>query len=115
MSLPMAPQLYEATRAQKIQGPTYLLTRFGRPFKSPDGLSRRVENWTAQAGLINRSSHGVRKALGTLLGELGCSELQIMSILSHTNPTTSSIYTRGAERRAMAAAAMKTLGEVSLW
>ncbi|ETX26486.1 tyrosine-type recombinase/integrase [Roseivivax isoporae] len=115
MALPMAPQLYEASRAMKVQGPTYLLTQYGKPMASPDALGRKVEKWTAAAGLTRRSSHGLRKALGTILGELGCSELQIMAILAHTNPTTSSIYTKGAERRRMAASAMETLGSVALW
>jgi integrase len=115
MAVPMAPQLREATRAMTVQGPTFLLSAYGKPYASPDALGRKVEEWTAQAGLERRSSHGIRKALGTLLGELGCSELQIMSILAHTNPTTSSIYTKGAERRRMAASAMEVLEGVSLW
>ncbi len=51
---------------------------------------------------MGRSKHGVRKALAELLTEEGCREHQIMSVLSHTQPSTSAIYTKGAERRAMA-------------
>lgn len=114
-SLPMAPQLLDATRAMKVQGKTYLLSQHGRPFRSPEVLGNSVQGWTAEAGLSGRSSHGLRKALGGLLGELGCSELQIMSILSHTEPTTSSIYTKSAERRRLAQEAMQMVGGLKLW
>lgn len=56
------------------------------------------------------SSHGIRKALAELLAEEGCSEHQIMAVLSHTQPSTSAIYTKGAERRALAADAMGSIG-----
>ncbi|WP_353474819.1 site-specific integrase [Salipiger sp. H15] len=114
-SLPMAPQLLAATRGMTVQGKTYLLGKQGRPLGSPDVLGNSVSCWTAEAGLSDRSSHGLRKALGGLLGELGCSELQIMSILTHTEPTTSSIYTKSAERRRMAHEAMKMVGGLKLW
>lgn len=114
-SLPMAPQLLSAARGMKVQGRTYLLSKHGRPFRSPEVLGNSVQGWTAEAGLSGRSSHGLRKALGGLLGDLGCSELQIMSILSHTEPTTSSIYTKSAERRRMASEAMQMVGNLKLW
>lgn len=99
----------------KVQGRTYLLSKHGRPFRSPEVLGNSVQGWTTEAGLSGRSSHGLRKALGGLLGDLGCSELQIMSILSHTEPTTSSIYTKSAERRRMASEAMQMVGNLRLW
>ncbi len=114
-SLPMAPQLLAATRTMTVQGKAYLLSKHGRPFRSPEVLGNNVQNWTAEAGLSGRSSHGLRKALGGLLGEVGCSELQIMSILSHTEPTTSSIYTKSAERRRLASEAMQMVGGLKLW
>lgn len=113
-SLPMAPQLLQATRTMRVQGRTYLLNKHGRPFRTPEVLGNSVQIWTAEAGLTKRSSHGLRKALGGLLGEMGCSELQIMSILSHTEPTTSSIYTKSAERRRLASEAMHLMGNLKL-
>ncbi|ANT62662.1 hypothetical protein AYJ57_20005 [Salipiger sp. CCB-MM3] len=111
----MAPQLLAATRGMTVQGKTYLLSKHGRSFRSPEVLGNTVQRWTSEAGLTARSSHGLRKALGGLLGELGCSELQIMSILSHTEPTTSSIYTKSAERRRLAREAMQMVGGLKLW
>lgn len=109
-SMPMAPQLREAIQATGVIGPTYLLTAKGQPFASGPSLAEQVRRWTRAAGLEARSSHGLRKALGGLLASAGATEHQIMSVLSHASPTTSSIYTKSADRQRAAAAAMASIG-----
>lgn len=111
VELPMAPPLVKALRAVKVEGATYLLTEYGKPF-APNGLGNRVRKWCAEAGLKNRSAHGVRKAVAELLAEAGCTQHQIMSVLSHTQAKTSEVYTKGAERRVMAATAMQAMAGV---
>jgi integrase len=106
VSLPMAKPLIEAIRAQAVIGPTYLLTKHGTPFKNGNVLGNSVQDWTKEAGLRGRSSHGVRKALATLLSEAGASQHQIMSVLSHTKASTSEIYTKSAQRSRLAQDAM---------
>lgn len=108
--IPIAPPLYKATRAQKVIGKTYLVTEHGRPYGSPDSLGQVFRRWCREAGLENRSSHGIRKAAGDLLAMAGCTQYQIMSIHGHTEAKTSEVYTRGAERRRLAAAGMSKLG-----
>ncbi len=98
VSLPMLDPLYDATRAAKVQGRTYLLNAWGQPFATPDSLGGMFRKWCRQAALSDRSAHGVRKGLASLLVELGATEYQAMAILAHTEPKTSAIYTRGAER-----------------
>lgn len=114
VSLPVAPQLLHELRAAKVEGKTYLLSQHGRPYRSPEGLRNMVQAWTGQAGLENRSQHGVRKALGELLAEAGCSQHQIMSVMAHTKPATSAIYTEKADRRRMAALAMDGIKNIVL-
>ncbi len=109
VEIPMLPPLYKATRAATVQGPTYLLTEHGRPFKTPDSLGQLFRRWCRDAGLEGRSSHGIRKAAGHLLAQAGCSQYQIMSIHGHTQAQTSEVYTKGVERWKMAADAMRTL------
>lgn len=109
VSLPMLPPLYEATRAAKVVGPTYLLTDYGRPFKSAEGLRNRISKWCAGAGLDGLSSHGVRKAVAELLAEAGCTQHQIMAIMAHTQAKTSEVYTKGAQRRLLSGDAMRVL------
>ena len=108
-AMPMAPQLTEAIRATGVIGRTYILTRGGQPFASAASLAEQVRRWTSHAGLSSRSSHGLRKALGGILADAGASEHQIMSVLSHANPTTSAIYTRNAQRARLAADAMASI------
>lgn len=114
VEVPMLPPLYEATRLSTVQGLTYLLTEYGKPFSSPDSLGQKFRKWCREARLENRSSHGIRKAAGHLLAQEGCSQYQIMAIHGHTQAKTSEIYTKGVERWKMAVDAMRTL-EVIEW
>ena len=109
MTLPMMPALKRSLRALPVLGPTYLLTTRGKPFSSVNSLGNTVRDWCRSAGLDDRSSHGIRKAMAGLLAEEGCSQHQIMAILAHTQAKTSEVYTRDAERRILAGEAMKTL------
>jgi integrase len=112
VEIPMMPPLYKATREQVVIGEAYVLTALGRPFQSPEGLRNRVRAWCDEAGLPERSSHGIRKAVAELLAEMGCSQYQIMSIMAHTQAKTSEGYTRGARRRVLAGEAMAVLKSV---
>lgn len=113
VELPMMPPLIEATRASKVIGKTYLLNAHGQPFNSAASYGGWFRKRISEAGLKGRSSHGVRKAMAELLAESGCGENQISAVLSHTKPGTSAIYTRKANRRKMAADAMKAAGSIS--
>jgi integrase len=107
--IPMMPPLYRASRAANVLGETYLLTDYGKPFKSPEGLRNRMSKWCDQAGLKGLSSHGIRKATGHLLAHEGCTQYQIMTIHGHTQAKTSEVYTQGVERWRLAADAMRKL------
>lgn len=109
VEIPLMPPLYKATRAVKIIGESYLLTKQGKQYASPDALGQHFRKWCKQAGLENRSSHGIRKAAGHLLAQEGCSQYQIMTIHGHTSAKTSEVYTRGVERWGMAKEAMSKL------
>lgn len=113
MNIPMAAPLYRATRAQIVQGPTYILNAYGQPFASKDALSNRFSKWIAQAGLEGLSSHGVRKAAGSLMAEAGVSQHAIMAIHGHTEAKTSEIYTRAAERETLAKVGMEALEKMA--
>ena len=114
VSIPIAPQLLAELRAATVEGPSYLLNKHGKPYKSPESFRRMVQAWTGQAGLKGRSQHGVRKSMAELLAEAGSSQQQIMAVMAHTKPTTSAIYTKNADRRRLAAAAMESLQGISL-
>ncbi len=108
----MLPPLLKVTRAMNIEGRTYLLTEYGQPFKSPEGLRNSFRKWCDEAGLNHLSSHGIRKATGNLLAEDGASQYQIMSIHGHTQAKTSEVYTKDVERWRLAADAMQNLANM---
>ena len=74
-----------------------------------EALRRMVQLWCAQAGLADRSSHGIRKAVAEMMAEAGASQHQIMAVMAHTQAKTSEIYTKGAARRILAADGMQAL------
>jgi len=112
VSLPMLPPLHDATRAARVVGPTYLLNEKGKPFASVEALRVRVQRWCEAAGLPGRSSHGIRKAMAETMAEAGCSQHQIMAVMAHTQAKTSEIYTKGAERRILAAEGVRALASL---
>ena len=109
VSIPMLPPLVEATRASKVVGPSYILNDNGLPFTSVEALRVRVQRWCKTAGLENRSSHGVRKAMAELMAEAGSSQHQIMAVMAHTQARTSEVYTKGVQRRGLAAEGLNSL------
>lgn len=113
--IPLLPPLKEATRAPKVQGATYLLGRGGKPYASGDSASAMFKNWCVDAGLPHLSAHGVRKGLGELLAELGCSQYEIMAIHGHSEAKTSEVYTRRVERWKLALKAMKRINMSHAW
>lgn len=115
VSMPMLPPLKEATRAPKVQGATYVLGRGGKPYASGDSMSAMFIRWCKDAGLQDRSAHGVRKGLAELLAELGCSQYDIMAILGHSEAKTSEVYTRRVERWRLANKAIKRVSVSHDW
>lgn len=52
------------------------------------------------------SAHGIRKAVGSLLAEAGCTQYEIMALHGHSDPKTSEIYTRSVDRLRLAEQAL---------
>ena len=113
VSVPMMPQLQDAIRRCGNQE-TYLRNSWDKPFSSGDALSQVFSKWCKQAGMENRTAHGVRKAVGHLLAEAGCSQYQIMAIHGHTESRTSEVYTIGVQRRKLAIQAMQSMESLEL-
>lgn len=109
VTVPILPQLQRAIAAHPAKGSAFLLTAHGQPFASGAALGNKFRAWVAEAGLADRSPHGIRKALAGLLAGMGASQYEIMAILAHTSAKTSEIYTRGADRAGLAAGAMQRM------
>lgn len=107
--IPVLPPLERSIQAQTVVGPTFLLTAQGKPFASPEALRNRFKKWCAQAGLADRSSHGIRKAAGHLLALHGATQYEIMSVHGHANAATSQVYTESVERMKLGSMAVSKL------
>lgn len=107
--IPILPPLADALAARTVIGPTYLLTEHGRPFASSAAFGNRFRAWCVQAGLEDRSSHGIRKAAGELLALQGASQYEITAVHGHSTAKTSEVYTKGYNRLSAARTAMSRL------
>ena len=86
-----------------------LQTAFGRPFTS-NGFGNYMADKISRAGLPDRCvAHGLRKAAARRLAEAGCTANEIASITGHATLQEVSRYTKAAEQRVLAQAAIERL------
>ena len=84
-------------------------TGFNEPF-SAKGFSNFMADRIGQAELPDRCvTHGLRKAAARRLAEAGCSANEIASITGHVTLEKIAPYTKAAEQRKLARAAIKRL------
>jgi enterobacteria phage integrase len=90
--------LDQATR----QHVTIINTEYGKPF-SVKGYGQWLRDAYTDAGLpLDCKPHGLRKAAGRRLAEVGCSAKQIMAILGHKTLAEAERYTRDADQELLA-------------
>jgi integrase len=111
VTIPMHPKLREIIDATPMVGvKAFLVTHQGKPYTAP-GFGNWFREMCDEAGCVGVSAHGLRKATGRRLAEIGCSDKQIAAILGHTSSAVVSIYTRAADQRRLAREAMRKLVE----
>ena len=84
---------------------TFLMTQYGRPFTAA-GFSHWFRDQCDAAGLPHCNSHGLRKAAARLLAEAGCTAHEIAAITGHASLREVVRYTKAADQRRLATAAM---------
>ncbi|MFN5081822.1 tyrosine-type recombinase/integrase [Brevundimonas sp.] len=87
---------------------TFVVTEQGAPF-SEAGFTKWFVDRAVQAGVIDRTPHGLRKAAGRRLAEAGCTAHEIMAILGHSSLSEAERYTRDARQEVLADSAMDRL------
>lgn len=112
VEVPILPPLAQAIAAQKVIGPTYLLNGWGKSFASSAALGNWFRDRVREAGLTDRSPHGIRKAAGELMAIEGATQYHIMAVQGHTQAKTSEVYTRGVNRRKLASDAVAKLASM---
>ena len=108
IEIPILPQLQEVLEASPTGDLTYLVTEAGRPF-SVAGFGNWFRARCNEAGLEHCSAHGLRKAGAATAAENGATTQQLMAIFGWLSLAEAERYTRAAERKRLAAAAMPTI------
>lgn len=107
--IPMHAQLQQALGAIEVTEGSLLKTGWGIAF-SAKGISNFMAEKIGVAGLPPRCvTHGLRKAAARRLAEAGCSANEIASITGHVTLEEVARYTRAAEQKKLARAAMARL------
>lgn len=108
VEIPLLPLLEEALADGEADDLTFMVTEYGKPFTEA-GLGNKMRQWCNEAGLPHCSLHGLRKAGAVIATENGVTPSQLQAIYGWTTLQQAERYTRGADRRRLAAAGMKTL------
>lgn len=111
LELPIHPNLREVLDALPDfdNREFVVLTQWGKPF-SPKALGMRMQHWTKAASILpGYTLHGLRKTLGKQLAQHGATTRQLMDMLGHDNIAHAALYSKDAEQKLMAAAAMAKL------
>jgi integrase len=103
--IPVHPDLAAVIAAAPRDHLTFVTTRQGGPFQG-SAFSRWFREQCDKAGLPHCSAHGLRKAAARRLAEAGCTAHEIGAITGHASLTELVRYTRAADQKRLAEAAM---------
>lgn len=107
--VPIHPELAVVLAACPASEGAILKTSFGKPFAAA-GFGNFMADRISEAGLPDQCvTHGLRKAASRRLAEAGCSANEIAAITGHLTLKEVSRYTRGAEQKRLAKAAIDRL------
>lgn len=111
--IPVAPQLQAAIDAMPppkddVEQLAFLVSERGRPFTAKS-FGNRMKKWCVEAGLPHCTTHGLRKAVTRRLAEALVGNQGIKAVTMHSDDREVALYTKQAEQKAMAKAAMGTL------
>ena len=107
--VPIHPELQRAMKTYSAKGLTLIGDASGRPIKR-NALSAAMRAAIKDAGLPKRCvSHGLRKANARLLAESDATEKQIAAVSGHKTLKEIERYTKAANQKKMARAAMDKL------
>jgi integrase len=107
--VPVHPNLQLALAGFDGEEGTLLKTGFGEAFTAK-GFSNFMADRIGQAELPERCvTHGLRKAAARRLAEAGCSANEIASITGHVSLEEVARYTKAAEQKKLARAAISRL------
>jgi integrase len=104
--IPIHPALQAEIDRVPMTQLTFLQTQYGEPF-SPAGFTQWFRESAQEAGLQDRTPHGLRKAGSRRLAEAGCTPHQIMAVTGHKNLSEVTLYTASADQERLAEEAIE--------
>jgi integrase len=111
LEIPVHPKLRAIIDATPMVGvKTFVVTHLGKAYTAP-GFGNWFRELCDAADCPGVSAHGLRKATGRRLAEIGCSEKQIAAILGHATLKEVTRYTAAANRKRLAREAINKLIE----
>jgi integrase len=105
LAIPVHSELRAIIEATPSGHLTYLVTEFGKPFTAA-GFGNWFRERCNEAGLRHCAAHGLRKAAARRLAEAGCTAHEIASITGHASLREVARYTKAADQKRLAVAAM---------
>jgi integrase len=106
LAIPIHTALAAAIAETPADHLTLLTTHSGKPF-SAAGFGNWFRDRCNEAGLRHCSAHGLRKAAARRLAEAGCTTHEIAAITGHTSLSEVQRYTKAADQKRLALAAME--------
>ena len=108
MTLPILATLAKTLTVGPCGELTFIAGRNGRPL-TKELFGNLFRQACRDAGLINRSAHGLRKAAATRAAEHLATEAELEAIFGWSGGRMASLYTRAANRQRLSIAAMNKL------
>lgn len=109
LAIPIHPDLAIVLAVCERRSERILVTAYGKPFTG-NGFGNFMADKIEAAGLPERCvTHGLREAAARRLAEAGCSANEIAAITGHATLAEVSRYTKAAEQRRLAKAAIRRL------
>lgn len=105
LTIPVHPELHKVIDATPSGHLTYLVTKFGKPFTAA-GFGNWFRERCNEAWLRHYAAHGLRKAAARRLAEAGCTAHEIAAITGHASLREVARYTKAADQKRLAVAAM---------
>jgi integrase len=106
--IPMLDVLRRTLDASPTGDLSFNATSSGRPF-AKESLGNKFKEACVAAGIMDKAAHGLRKAAATRAADNGATAHELMAIFGWVDIKEAEIYTRAANRKKLAAQAMRKL------
>jgi integrase len=110
VTIPVLPELAEIIAAGPTGELSIIASKKGQPIRK-EVLGNLFKKACRAAGIPNKSAHGIRKAAATRAANNGATVATLEAIFGWEGGKMASLYTKGADRKALAAEHMTKLSK----